>query len=94
MGSHGGEARGRVGAAGGGTACTRAEAECAEWGAIVTKSAFAGNLDAVQAQLTRFLEPLGYRKRGRTFNRDAGEGVLQVIDPQMATYPAPDDQEP
>jgi hypothetical protein len=26
---------------------------------MVTRSAFVGNLDAVQAQLTRFLEPLG-----------------------------------
>lgn len=59
----------------------------------MTKSAVAGNLDAVQAQFTRFPKPLGYRKRGRTFNRDAGEGVLQVIDPQMASYPDPDDQE-
>jgi len=57
------------------------------------KSAFAGNLDAVQAQLTRFLKLLGYRKRGRTFSRDAGEGVLQVINLQMAGYPDPDDQE-
>jgi hypothetical protein len=47
----------------------------------------AGSLDAVQAQLTRLLEPLGYRRRGRTFNLDAGEGVLQVIDLQMAGTP-------
>lgn len=40
-----------------------------------------------QAQLTRFLEPLGYRKRGRTFNRDAEGGVLQVINLQMAGCP-------
>lgn len=60
----------------------------------MTKSAFAGNLDVVQAQLTRFLEPLGYRTRGRTFNRDAGEGVPQVIHLQTAGYPDPDDQGP
>jgi hypothetical protein len=32
------------------------------------------------------------RKRGRMFNRDAGQGVLQGIDPQMAGYPDLDDQ--
>jgi hypothetical protein len=30
----------------------------------------------------------------RTFNRDAGEGVLQVINLQMAGCSDPDDQEP
>jgi hypothetical protein len=59
----------------------------------VTKSAFAGNLDAVQVQLTRFLKPLGYRKRGRIFDRDAGKGMPQVINPRMAGYPDLDDQE-
>ena len=60
----------------------------------MTKSAFAGNLDADQAQPTHFLTPLGYRKRGWTFNRHAGEGVLQAINLQMAGYPDLDDQEP
>jgi hypothetical protein len=82
-----GEARGRVGGAGGGTACIRAEPACAERGAVVTKSAVAGNLDAVQAQPTRVLNPLGYRKCGRTFNRDAGEGVLQVVYLWRAGFP-------
>lgn len=59
----------------------------------MTKSAFAGNLDAVHAQLTRFLEPLGYRKRGRTFNPHAGEGVPHVIHLQMAGCPDPEIQE-
>lgn len=53
----------------------------------MTKSAFARNLDVVEAQLARFLKPLGYRKHGRTFNRDAGEGLVQVINLQMGAYP-------
>lgn len=59
----------------------------------MTRSAFAGNLHPVQAQLTRFLEPPGCRKRGRTFNRAAGEGVPHVINLRMAGCPRPDDQE-
>jgi hypothetical protein len=53
--------------------------------------AVAGKLDAVQAQLTRFLKPLGYRKRGRTtVTRGRACGTSNL---QMAGYPDRDDQE-
>lgn len=52
----------------------------------MAKSASARALDGVQGRLTKLLQPHGYGKRGRTFRRDAGEGVVQVVNLQMRPF--------
>ncbi len=52
----------------------------------MAKSASAKALDGVQAQLAKLLAPHGYLKGGRTFRRDAGEGVVQVVNLQMRAF--------
>jgi hypothetical protein len=52
----------------------------------VAKSASTKALDAVQSQLAKLLKPHGYIKSGRTFCRDAGDGVVQVANLQMRTF--------
>jgi hypothetical protein len=44
-------------------------------------------MDLLQTQVTGFLRPLGFRKRGRTFSRQTADGLLQVINLQMAQSP-------
>ncbi len=51
------------------------------------KSEFAKNLDALQAHVTAFLKPLGFRKKGRTHNRATEGGLVQVVNFQMGEYP-------
>jgi hypothetical protein len=53
----------------------------------MAKSAFAENMDLVQTQVTGFLRPLGFRKRGRTYTRRTADGLVQVINLQMAQAP-------
>jgi len=48
------------------------------------KSAYASTLDLVQKALARSLKPLGFRTRGRDFNRPVEEGVEHVISLFMA----------
>lgn len=49
----------------------------------------AAALNAVRDQLARYLEPQGFRSRGRIFNRSSEPGVVQVISLQMGgTKPA------
>ena len=44
-------------------------------------------LDEIQAEVYAFLKPLGFRKKGRTFNREADEGgIFQVIHFQAGPY--------
>ncbi|HST58917.1 MAG TPA: DUF4304 domain-containing protein [Longimicrobium sp.] len=52
----------------------------------MTKSASTKALDAVQARLAKLLKPHGFVRGGRTFRRDAGEGVVQVINLQMRPF--------
>ena len=51
------------------------------------KTAFAKNLDVVQAGVASFLKPLGFRKKGRTHNRTTEGGLVHVINFQMGAYP-------
>jgi hypothetical protein len=53
----------------------------------VEKSAFATNLDLVQASVAAFLKPLGFRKKGRTHNRTTDGGLVHVINFQIGAYP-------
>ncbi len=59
----------------------------------MAKSPFVERMDEVQASLTQLLMPLGFRRRGRTFNRSAEEGVVQVINLQMG-LPTPSFSKP
>jgi len=36
-------------------------------------------LDEIQKALTGFLKPLGFKKKGRTYNRQVGDGLVQVV---------------
>jgi len=50
------------------------------------KSAFAKNLDQIQAEVNRFLKPLRFRKNSRSFNRPADDGLIHVINFQMGRF--------
>lgn len=43
-------------------------------------------LDSIQADVFSFLKPLGFRKKGRTFNRQTEDGIFQVINLQSGRY--------
>jgi hypothetical protein len=40
-------------------------------------------LDGIQKELTGYLQPLGFRKKGRTYNRRVGDGLIQTVNLQM-----------
>ena len=40
-------------------------------------------LDCIQKELTGYLLPLGFRKKGRTYNRRVGDGLIQTVNLQM-----------
>jgi hypothetical protein len=40
-------------------------------------------LDGIQKELTGYLQPLGFRKNGRTYNRRVGDGLIQTVNLQM-----------
>jgi hypothetical protein len=52
----------------------------------MAKSAFVERLDEVQRLLTKQLKPLGFVRKGRTFNRTVEDGVVQVINLQSGAY--------
>ncbi len=43
-------------------------------------------LDNIQKEIFHFLKPLGFKKKGRTFNRQTEEGIYQVINIQSGRY--------
>lgn len=55
---------------------------------MVEKSKYVIALDQIQAKTHRFLKTRGFRKKGRTFNREADEkGIFQVINFQSGMFP-------
>lgn len=44
-------------------------------------------LDRIQEDISHNLKPLGFRKRGRTFNRRTDKRIVQVINFQMGQFP-------
>lgn len=44
------------------------------------------NLDSIQKEIYLFLKPLGFKKNGRTFNRQTENGIYQVINIQSGRY--------
>ncbi|MFM2225262.1 MAG: hypothetical protein RJA07_1464 [Bacteroidota bacterium] len=44
------------------------------------------HLDNIQKEIFHFLKPLGFKKKGRTFNRETEDGIYQVINIQSGRY--------
>jgi hypothetical protein len=43
-------------------------------------------LDSIQNEIFQFLKPIGFKKKGRTFNRQTEIGIYQVINIQSGRY--------
>ena len=43
-------------------------------------------LDRIQKEIFNYLKPLGFKKKGRTFNRQTEDGIYQVINIQSGRY--------
>jgi len=43
-------------------------------------------LDCIQKEIYQFLKPTGFKKKGRTFNRQTEDGIYQVINIQSGRY--------
>ena len=56
----------------------------------MAKSKFAAALDEVQKPLTLLLKNLGFRRRGRTYNRAVGDTLVHVVNLQMGQFPIGD----
>lgn len=53
---------------------------------MADKSIVVRRLDEVQAGLAAVLKPLGFRRKGRFFNRETEPGLVQVIGLQAGQY--------
>jgi len=53
---------------------------------ILNKNDLKIQLDSIQKEIFFFLKPLGFKKKGRTFNRQAEKGIFQVINIQSGKY--------
>lgn len=51
------------------------------------KTDYKTRLDSIQKAVHQYLKPLGFKKRGRTFNRETETGLFQVINIQSGQYP-------
>jgi len=47
-------------------------------------------LDDIQKTLRGFLKPVGFKKKGRTYNRHVGDGLVQVVNLQKGQFPIGD----
>jgi hypothetical protein len=56
----------------------------------MAESPYVKALNEIQKTLTAFLKPLGFRTKGRTYNRNIGDGLVQVVNLQMGQYPIGD----
>ena len=55
------------------------------------KSQFAQDIDTIQGAVHSFLKPLGFRKKGRAYNRHTNGGLTHVVTFQMGQYPIGND---
>jgi hypothetical protein len=55
----------------------------------MARSSQVGKVDEVQAALHAKLKGLGFKKKGRTFNRTTDGGLVQVINVQMGSHDPP-----
>lgn len=56
----------------------------------MAKSKFVAALDEVQKPLTVLLKNLGFRRKGRTYNRPVGDNLVHVVNLQMGEFPIGD----
>lgn len=56
----------------------------------MAKSKFTAALDEVQKPLTVLLKNLGFRRKGRTYNRSVGDKLVHVVNLQMGQFPIGD----
>ncbi len=56
----------------------------------MAKSKFAAALDEAQKPLTSLLKNLGFRRKGRTYNRPVGDKLVHVVNLQMGQFPIGD----
>jgi hypothetical protein len=56
----------------------------------MAKSQFVDALDEVQRPLTMLLSDLGFRRKGRAYNRPVGDSLVHVVNLQMGGYPIGD----
>src|ERR1700761_3958551 len=54
------------------------------------KSKPVGALDEIQKPLTVLLKNLGFRKKGRTYNRLVGDNMVHAVNLQMGQFPIGD----
>ena len=54
--------------------------------AVIDKVELKTKLDNIQKEIFLFLKPLGFKKSGRTFNRQTEDGIYQVINIQSGKY--------
>lgn len=50
-------------------------------------------LNKIQKEVHQYLKPLGFKKRGRTFNRETENGIWQVINFQSGQFPVGENYE-
>jgi hypothetical protein len=55
----------------------------------MSKSKFADQVDQIQSQLAPLLKEAGFKRRGRTFNRNSLEGLVSVVNFQMGKFDPP-----
>ena len=60
--------------------------EKSEVQALTNKDQLKSHLDSIQKEIYLFLKPLGFKKKGRTFNRQTEDGTYQVINIQSGRY--------
>lgn len=53
---------------------------------VTNKNDLKAQLDSIQKEIYLVLKPLGFKKKGRTFNRQTEEGIHQVINIQSGRY--------
>lgn len=53
----------------------------------MAKSQYVAALDEIQKPLTPLLKNLGFKRKGRTYNRLVGDGLVHVINLQMGEFP-------
>src|SRR5262245_37827841 len=56
----------------------------------MSKSPFTDALDTVQKPTTALLKNLGFKRKGRTYNRSVGDGLVHVVNFQMGQFPIGD----
>jgi hypothetical protein len=65
----------------------------AKYKAVEKKSDNVQYLNEIQKEVHKYLKPLGFKKKGRTFNRQTEDGLWQVVNFQSGQFPVGDNYE-